>query len=399
MVEKENGTQIGPEVHEAVFVTKHLKDSNYFPVGQIVRVADEFFEKLKTPQGEEKYGPRKRKELEKDGCDFSKVPKFRGWTNEPDFLNYREDVEGWLNLSQPLPYEPRGGDWPTIRKLFEHIFGEQLELGFDYYSLLLTRPKQLLPILVLVSEEQGTGKSTFLQFNGFLIGANAIILNVSQYSQQFNGVYAAKLIIGIDETVISEQFIKERLKQDSTATSIQLRKMHSEHQTLPFYGKFILCTNREKDFAKLEREDMRFWVRKVGKIERFDAEFYPKLKEEVPAFAHFLLNRELSVPAPLSRMWFSPEQLKTDALEVVVANSISDCAKDIMIWAEGIDRPEFGATEKDIWEELGKKYTLSQVRKALKEELLLENNNKRFSDRLGNQQVGRAYIFQNDLPL
>ena len=398
MEEKENGTQIGPEVHEAVFVTKHLKDSNYFSVGQIVRVADEYHEKGQTPQLELRWLPRKRKELEKDGCDLSKVPKFRGWTNEPDFLNYREDVGGWLNLSQPLPYEPKEGDWPTIRQLFAHIFGEQIELGYDYYSLILTKPKQLLPILVLVSEEQGTGKSTLLQFNGMLIGANAVILNVSQYSQQFNGVYAAKLIIGIDETVISEQFIKERLKQDSTATSIQLRKMHSEHQTLPFSGKFILCTNREKDFAKLEKEDMRFWVRKVGKIEKYDADFTLKLQEEVPAFAHFLLNRELSVPAPLSRMWFAPEQLKTDALEVVVANSISDCAKDITIWSESVNRAEFGATEKDIWEELGKKYTLAQVRKALKEELKLPNNNKRFIDRFGNPQVGRAYVFQTDLP-
>ena len=398
-MEEKKGAFLPPDLTENIATTKQCKYTNYFPVGQIVRVADEYHEKGQTPQLELKWLPRKRKELEKDGCDLSKVPKFKGWTNEPDFLNYREDVGGWLNLSQPLPYLPRNGDWPTIRKLFEHIFGEQLELGFDYYSLILTKPKQLLPILVLVSEEQGTGKSTLLQFNGFLIGANAVILNVSQYSQQFNGVYAAKLIIGIDETVISEQFIKERLKQDSTATSIQLRKMHSEHQTLPFYGKFILCTNREKDFAKLEREDMRFWVRKVGKIEQFDAEFIHKLKEEVSAFAHFLMTRQLSVPAPLSRMWFVPEQLRTDALEVVVANSISDCAKDITIWAEGIDRPEFGATEKDIWEELGKKYTFSQVRKALKEELLLENNNKRFSDRWGNQQVGRAYIFQNDLPL
>ena len=398
-MENKKGAFLPPDLMHNIATTKQCKDTNYFPVGQIVRVADEYHEKGQTPQFELRWLPRKRKELEKDGCDLSKVPKFKGWTNEPDFFNYREDVGGWLNLSQPLPYEPKEGDWPTIRQLFAHIFGEQIELGYDYYSLILTKPKQLLPILVLVSEEQGTGKSTLLQFNGMLIGANAVILNVSQYSQQFNGVYAAKLIIGIDETVISEQFIKERLKQDSTATSIQLRKMHSEHQTLPFYGKFILCTNREKDFAKLEREDMRFWVRKVGKIEQFDAEFIHKLKEEVSAFAHFLMTRQLSVPAPLSRMWFSPEQLKTDALEVVVANSISDCAKDITIWAEGIDRPEFGATEKDIWEELGKKYTLSQVRKALKEELLLENNNKRFSDRWGNQQVGRAYIFQNDLPL
>lgn len=395
----EKGAFLPPDLTENIATTKRCKDTNYFSVGQIVRVADEFFEKLKTPQGEEKYGPRKRKELEKDGVDLSKVPKFKGWTNEPDFLRYREDVEGWLNLSQPLPYLPRDEDWPTIRKLFEHIFGEQLELGFDYYSLLLTRPKQLLPILVLVSEEQGTGKSTLLQFNGMLIGANAVILNVSQYSQQFNGVYAAKLIIGIDETVFAENFIKERLKQDSTQTSIQLRKMHSEHQTLPFYGKFILCTNREKDFAKLEKEDMRFWVRKVCKIEQFDAEFNSKLKEEVPAFAYFLLNRQLSVPTPLSRMWFSPEQLKTDALDAVVANSISECAKDITIWAENTGR-NFGATETEIYEGIGRKHTLSAIRKALKEELQQENNNKRYIDPYGNSKIGRAYLFScgTDLP-
>ncbi|MBO7763667.1 MAG: hypothetical protein J6S16_01870 [Bacteroidales bacterium] len=383
----------------AISPHKQQNKGNNIQVEKVVRVADDFYQKVITPLYEERWIPRKRKELEKDGQDFKEVLKFFGWTNEPNFLDYKEDIGGWLNLSQPLPYQPRDGDWPTIRKLFEHIFGEQLELGFDYYSLILTKPKQLLPILVLVSEEQGTGKSTLLQFNGFLIGANAVILNVSQYSQQFNGVYAAKLIIGIDETVISEQFIKERLKQDSTATSIQLRKMHSEHQTLPFYGKFILCTNREKDFAKLEKEDMRFWVRKVGKIQQFDADFCTKLKNEVPAFTQFLITRPLSVPSPLSRMWFSPEQLKTGAFEVVVANSISDCAKDIKIWAElHEDEPEFGITETELLKELERKYTLAQVRKALKEELHMENSNKRYNDMFGNPKIGRAYIFNEDMP-
>ena len=134
-----------------------------------------------------------------------------------------------------------------------------------------------------------------------LFGCNAVILNISQYSQQFNGLFASKLTIGIDETVISETFIKERLKQDSTANTIQLRKMHQEHQNLPFYGKFTLCTNREDDFAKLDEEDLRFWVRKVGKIDGFDPDFESKIKEEIPYFLYFLLNREMSVPNPLSR--------------------------------------------------------------------------------------------------
>lgn len=398
MEEKEKGAFMPPDLTDNVSTPKHHKDSNYFPVGQIVRVADDFFEKVCTPWGEVKWVPRKRKELEKDGCDFSALKKFKGWTNSPNFVEYKEEVNGWLNMSVPLPYTPAEGEWPTIRKLMQHIFGEQYEVGLDYYSLILTTPWQLLPILVLVSEEQGTGKSTLLQFNSMLIGANAVTMNVAQYYQQFNAVYAAKILIGVDETVFGDHSIKERIKQDSTAPTIQLRRMHTEHHTLPFFGKFILCTNRAKDFARLDKEDVRFWVRNVQPLQEYDPDFCTKLQQEVPAFAHFLFHRQLSVPEPLSRMWFSPEQLKTDALTAIVENSISDCAKDITIWSESVNRAEFGATEKDIWEELGKKYTLSQVRKALKEELKLPNNNKRFIDRFGNPQVGRAYIFQTDLP-
>ncbi len=56
------------------------------------------------------------------------------------------------------------GDFPNIKKLVSHIFGEQYELGMDYLQLLYLRPVQKLPILLLVSEERNTGKTTFLNF-------------------------------------------------------------------------------------------------------------------------------------------------------------------------------------------------------------------------------------------
>ena len=49
-------------------------------------------------------------------------------------------------------------------KLIHYIFGEQYELGMDYMQLLYAKPTQKLPILLLVSEERNTGKTTFLNF-------------------------------------------------------------------------------------------------------------------------------------------------------------------------------------------------------------------------------------------
>ena len=368
-------------------------------VGTILRLGDKYFQIVRTPDGNVTTVYREKAELKADGTDFSKVQKYIGSYVEHNFLNYRQSLNRWWNLSHPLKWQAVEGEFPTIRQLFEHIFGEQMELGFDRYQLLLTRPHQIQPILVCVSEQQGTGKSTLLQFDAMLFGSNAIILNVSQYSQQFNALYATKLCIGIDETFINEQFIKERLKQDSTATTIQLRRMRCEHETIPFYGKFTLCTNRETDFARLESNDLRFWVRKVGKIKEFDPNFSDKLKAEIPHFLYFLLHREMYTPKPLSRQWFSKEQLATSALQAVVENSISPLAKTIKEWIEDtkaeVGYREWGFTAKDLAEELklGKRGTY-EVAAALQKELGMTYEMKSYYrwDDFSTPRVGRRYL-------
>lgn len=368
-------------------------------VGTILRLGDKYFQIVRTPDGNITTVYREKAELKADGTDFSKVQKYIGSYVEHNFLNYRQSLNEWWNLSHPLKWQAEDGEFPTIKRLFEHIFGEQIELGFDRYQLLLTRPHQIQPILVCVSEQQGTGKSTLLQFDGMLFGSNAIILNVSQYSQQFNALYATKLCIGIDETFINEQFIKERLKQDSTATTIQLRRMRCEHETIPFYGKFTLCTNRETDFAKLETSDLRFWVRKVGKIKDFDPDFNSKLMAEIPHFLYFLLHRQMHTPKPLSRQWFSADQLRTSALQTVVENSISPLAKTIREWIEDtkaeVGDREWGFTSKDLAEELklGKRGTYD-VAHALQKELGMTYELKSYYrwDDPHTSRVGRRYL-------
>lgn len=377
-----------------------------FELGTIVRVADKFYQYLEMTDKTRVWVYREFQGLKQDNFDFTKVKKYKGFTVEPNFLNHKSEIDGWLNLFEGLAYEPKEGEFPTIEKLFKHIFQEQLEYGYDRYSLLLKEPKQLQPILVLASSLQATGKSTLLNLTQNLFKGNAVIINVSQYSQQFNALYASKLCIGIDETIISEQFVKERLKQDSTAKHIHLRRMRTDHSAIPFYGKFTLCTNKELDFARIEDDDQRFWVRRPGKIEEFDPLFEEKLIEEIPYFLHFLSTRTLSVPVSQGRMWFTKEQLYTDALADVISNSKSDCAKDIEIFfEEQLDkqnRVTIGATATEIFSFLNSKYKINEISYTLLHELKKDNRNKIYYDLNNNNRNGRAYIFSRttdkDLP-
>lgn len=68
--------------------------------------------------------------------------------------------------------------------MIEHIFGEQYELGMDYLQLLYLQPVQKLPILLLVSEERNTGKSTFLNFLKALFQNNVTFNTNEDYPQQ-----------------------------------------------------------------------------------------------------------------------------------------------------------------------------------------------------------------------
>lgn len=57
------------------------------------------------------------------------VPKYDGFCTVPDHLNYRKEIDGFLNLYEPIEHTPQIGDFPNIRSLVLHIFGEQYNLG------------------------------------------------------------------------------------------------------------------------------------------------------------------------------------------------------------------------------------------------------------------------------
>ena len=247
------------------------------------------------------------------------VPKYDGFCTVPDHLNYRKEIDGFLNLYEPIEHTPQIGDFPNIRSLVLHIFGEQYNLGLDYLQLLFLQPLQKLPILLLVSEERNTGKSTFLNFLKAVFGDNVTFTN-EDFRSQFNSDWAGKLLIVVDEVLLNRREDSERLKNLSTTFNYKVEAKGKDRTEIAFFAKFVLCSNNEYLPVIIDAGETRYWVRKINPLQNDDTNFLQKLKEEIPAFLFFLTQRELSTEKE-SRMWFNPKLTHTAALQKIIRSN------------------------------------------------------------------------------
>ena len=232
-------------------------------------------------------------------------------------MDYQREHGNFRNLYEPLAHIPASGSWPNIRMFLTHIFGEQIELGLDYLQLLYLRPRQRLPILLLVSRERNTGKTTFLHLLKAIFGGNMTINTNEDFKSNFNSEWAMKLLIGVDEVLLNRKEDSERFKTLSTARTFKLEAKGKDRMEIEFFGKFVLCSNNEDCPVMIDPDEIRYWVRKITTIENDDTELLARMRREIPAFLDFLSHRQLSTSEE-SRMWFAPALLEPPALRRIV---------------------------------------------------------------------------------
>ena len=308
------------------------------------------------------------------GKDYiGSVPKYDGFCTVPEHLNYRPIVGKFLNLYEPIDHQPKEGDFSHIRSLVRHIFGEQYELGMDYLQLLYLQPVPKLPILLLVSEERNTGKSTFLNFLKLLFQNNVTFNTNEDFRSQFNSDWAGKLLIVVDEVLLNRREDSERLKNLSTTLSYKVEAKGKDRDEIAFFAKFVLCSNNEYLLVIIDAGETRYWVRKIDRLQSDDTDFLQKLKAEIPAFLHFLQHRTLYTEKE-SRMWFAPSLLHTEALRKIIRSNrnrleieMHELILDIM---ESVSTDSFSFCYGDILLLLAQsqiKAERHQVRKVLQE--------------------------------
>ncbi len=307
------------------------------------------------------------------------IPKYDGFTCIPDHLNFKSSFHDFYNTYSPLSHILKEGHCGASFKFVKHIFGTHYELGLDYLQLLFARPTQILPILCLVSRERSTGKSTFLKWLKLIFENNLTYLTNDSFTSQFNSDWANKLLICIDEVLFNKEELTERIKYLSTTNINKLEAKGKDKREVEFFGKFILCSNNEENFIKIDHHETRFWVLQVPLIKKEQIGFLEALAKEIPAFLYFLKNRKF-YSKHQTRMWFTADQIETPALKRLVQNNRNRVERELagilLMIMEDHDLETLDLCPMDVYNAISKsrlRFDLTQIRNILKKEWKLEN--------------------------
>lgn len=323
--------------------------------------------------------------------DFGKeslkaIKKYETFCTFPSHINYQREINNFYNKYEPLSYSiSETGDWENIKFFLQHIFGNQYELALDYLTILWKYPNQILPILCLVSIERNTGKSTFLKLLKLIFEGNMTINKNEDFRSRFNSDWAGKLIVAVDEVLLDKKEDSERIKNLSTSNHYKLEGKGVDKAEIEFFGKFILCSNNEENFIKIDDLEIRYWVIKVNPFTKENPNLLEQMRKEIASFTYYLTHREIQAERT-TRMWFTKEQIYTPALDVLVRGNRTSVEKEIEEFIieqfHTLELDELYYTTKDLHEQLnlanirvGKNY----VSKIITEKFKLEPKNSSYN--------------------
>lgn len=358
-------------------------------VNQYMKIGTNYYKKCKIPfnNGENFYLGRLKTDattiIQQIGKRAAKrIPLYDGFCNIPNYRNHRESIGSFFNIQHPLPkpiaHKCSDKQLTTIFSLIDHISknasvmhkGELLdgrELVLDYLQLLLFHREgeavQRLPFFCLVSEEQGSGKSTVGDFLiNELLGDNHIKIQNSDFSSDFNEPYATRRAVTIEEANFSKSD-ENRLKDLTGSDFILVNGKNDKQAKYSNVLVLIMVSNDEKRFSFVSKDDTRHWVIKVDSIKTKDVGIKQKVRAEIPYFYRYLLDRELYLlkkfPEDIDRYYFPPYAIRTEAWKKAVRYSmpkdcepIRDYIEELFLFLdekkEGVD--ELHYTAKDIRE-------------------------------------------------
>jgi len=365
------------------------------------RVGDNYFKFIEkvNEEGHIEHAFEKRMKttiIDDHGKKFCEhIPKYEAFCNVPSHTDYQQVIHNNFNVYFPFEHEPDADecteeDCRNIIGFLKHIFGDKMvevpqkdgkpirtayyQLALDYIQLLYQKPTQRLPILCLVSRENETGKSTFGNLLKAIFTNNATTVGNNDLADDFNSFWATKLLIMCDETKIDKQAVVEKVKSLTFAKKIGMNAKGRDKIEIPFFGKFMFFTNNEENFIYASEEDLRYWVIKVPRIREKNPDLEGLMYQEIPSFLSFLNHRKLVSPR-ITRMWFEPDLLRTEALKKVIEWSKSTVQKELrhnlrqMFMDFGVDVIKMSL--KDIRDNFFKNKEENYIERVLKDEMKL----------------------------
>lgn len=256
--------------------------------------------------------------------DRPHVERFaRMWTESPKARRYAKqemrfettdrvvDINGEkvFNLFQGWATMPVAGVWPAIHYLIRDIIcsgsTDATEYLLNYLAHMVQKP-HVLPgtAVILQSEEQGTGKSTFMALLRKLLGSRycASTSDADHFVGPHNDRALNKVLLHFEEAVApNDRKIESKIKALITNETASYNPKGIAVIEARNFARVFMTSNAQQ-VAHLARHDRRMFVLNVSAKHANDAAFWSAAHEAFPqemeAFMHALRTRDISAFRP-----------------------------------------------------------------------------------------------------
>lgn len=214
-----------------------------------------------------------------------------------------------LNLFHGWATTPVSGSWDNIRYLIHDILCsgavEASEYLLNYLAHMIQRPDRLpSSAIILQSEEQGTGKTTFMDMLRTLLGRRYCdtTADASTVVGQFNSSAMGKVLLHLEEAVApNDRVVESKVKALITNETMTYNAKGLAAVQGRNYARVFMTSNAQQ-VAHLTRHDRRMFVLNVSPKHANDTQFWGASHQAYPqereAFMHALQTRDISTYRP-----------------------------------------------------------------------------------------------------
>ena len=253
---------------------------------------------------------------------------YSGLTFFPKDVDY---YQGRLNTYYGFGMEPIACEEDDIRLWLDHVKNiicsgnqEHFDYLMNWCAHMVQVPEEKPGVAVILKAGQGTGKGTFADPLGQIIGSHYQYADSPNLlTGRFNGAMENKILVFADEAFFGSKEATDRMKAKITERYTTIERKGIDVISVPDFARIVMASNKE-NLVRIETDERRYLFLEVSEEHKQDLGYFKPLREQInngylaPRLLHYLLNRDISafVPQDVPKTKALLEQ-KLDNLEPV----------------------------------------------------------------------------------
>lgn len=237
------------------------------------------------------------------------------WKSDPNILTYEtldflpelQAPDDTYNIWRGFPCKAVEGDVSVIQEVLRIICNSDekaMEYIENWLSHLFQKPYEKPGVAIVVqSDEEGTGKDTFWDFIGTIVGTK-MFFNTSRPEDcvfgRFNGSLKECLLLKFEEANFeTNKKNEDGLKSLITSTKMTFESKNENAITMSSYTRTTLTSNHQIPFVVSDGQ-RRFMMVKASPERKGDLDFWTKVhttlatEEARNSYYHYLLKKDIS---------------------------------------------------------------------------------------------------------